>query len=780
MTTRIADRWAEFCLSYRKSILVVLAAVTVFAALLLPSARFNNALDIWFLDKDPAMVAYNHLVDTFGSDELIVIGYASPDVFSPPVLEMINRITHKLEKARNVEKVFSLTNIEAIDGVNDELRIHDLIEFPLDPTRLPQIRKRTLSNHLYVGNVVSAEGDYTAIVVRLPHRSDDFQYKIDALSDIRRILDTEDPEYFALAGGPVIDEQFFFLSERDGRNTTVLMIAALVVVLWLLMRSVAGVVLPLLTVVIAVVWAVAWIVLAGRWMNVITTMLPPLLLAVGVADSMHFLIEYQTGLRAGNDKLSSLRTAFRELMGPMFLTSLTTAVGLLSLLVSRVQGVREFGAFGALGVAGAFVLSVSLVPIVASYLPESRWNLGPVAKRPGEAPVLAALHRFTMKHGPAIVTVSAGLVVLGIAGAMRVKAESAFLEYFKPDARIRYDTAEIQKKLSGSITLDVILDSGSEGGINEPQFLRKIVQLQKFLESRDKVSSSQSIADYYRDLRRAFFSNDQKEYRLPETRQEAAQYLLLYEMGAPDGDINEFKTFDNRTTRVNARVDISTSRAATELVKETKAYLAANTKPPISSQVTGIGMLYANMEEYIRSSLVRGFSVALLAIFVIFCLQMRSLTVGTIAMIPNLVPIILCLGVMGYARIRLDSMTAMVASIAIGLAVDDSIHFVSRVQMFLARGEDMVSALKKTTVGVGRALVYTSVSLSAGFASLMTGSFAGTVNFGLLCLLTIVFALIADLLLMPVLLHWYGGHHKTEPLPAAATADSKRVSFTRT
>jgi len=434
MSVRIADRWADFCLTYRKSILVVLAAITAFAALLLPKARFNNALDIWFLDNDPAMVAYNRLVDTFGSDELVVIGYASPDVFSPRVLSMIHRITGKLEKARNVEKVFSLTNIEAVDGVDDELRIHDLIRFPLDPAELPQIRKRALANHLYVGNVVSATGDYTAIVVRLPHRTDDFQYKMDALSDIRHILAAETPEHFALAGGPVIDEQFFVLSERDGRNTTVLMIVALIAVLWLLMRSVAGVVLPLLTVVVAVVWAVAWIILAGRWMNVITTMLPPLLLAVGVADSMHFLIEYQTGLRAGLDKISSLRTAFRELMTPMFLTSLTTAIGLLSLLVSRVQGIREFGAFGALRVMGAFVLSVTLVPIVASYLSESRWNLGPVAEPTGESPALAALHRFTMKHGTAIVTVSVGLVVLGIAGAMRVKAESAFLEYFKPGA----------------------------------------------------------------------------------------------------------------------------------------------------------------------------------------------------------------------------------------------------------------------------------------------------------------------------------------------------------
>ena len=279
--------------------------------------------------------------------------------------------------------------------------------------------------------------------------------------------------------------------------------------------------------------------------------------------------------------------------------------------------------------------------------------------------------------------------------------------------------------------------------------------LQEFLEADEYVTSTQSVADYLKDLRRAFFSNDQREYRLPDTAEEAAQYLLLYEMDAPNGDLYDMVTSDYRQARVTARIDITSSNIATALVNKTEAYIALNFPPDLDAHVTGLGTLYANMEEYMRSSLVRGFSVALIAIYIVFCLQTGSVVLGSIAMIPNVAPIVLCLGIMGLFGIHLDGMTAMVASIAIGLAVDDSIHFISRVRLHLSNGVDMVEALERTTVEIGRALVFTSIALAVGFSVMMLSAFVGTIHFGLLCLLTILFALAADLLLLPVLLHWY-------------------------
>jgi len=757
MTRKLIDAWAHYCLTYRKTVLVAVAAITAVAAFALQDARFDNALEVWFLEDDPALIAHRDLIDTFSSDELVIIGLEAPDVFAPEVLEVIDRVTRALEEAPHVEKVFSLTNIESVTSDGEWLKIEELVELPIAAEAVPALRKRALANELYVGNIVSEKGDFTCIIARLPHYRDDFDYKVEAVGAIREILAGEGSTRFFLSGGPTLDEQFFYLSERDSQVTTPAMIALLVVTLWFLLRSASNVALALGTVILATMWGVAWIVLSGSRINMLTTILPPLLLAVGVAGSMHVLVDYRDRCGRGEDKMTALRSVYRELMTPLFLTSLTTAIGMTSLMVSRIQGVREFGGFAALGVVGAFLLSVTLVPIVLSYLP--RPNPGQSAGAPGRFTIsddaLAALHRLTMNRGGTIVMVSAVLLTAAIAAGTMVKAESSFLEYFKDSEPIKRDTKRIEQALAGTMTIDVVIDTGTPGGVKNPEVLAQIVALQDFLEADEHVTSTQSVADYLKDLRRAFFSNDQREYRLPDTTEEAAQYLLLYEMDAPDGDLYDMMTSDYQQARVTARLDITSSNIATALVNKTEEYIARNFPPELDVRVTGLGTLYANMEEYMRSSLVYGFSVALIAIYIIFCLQTGSLVLGSISMIPNVAPIVLCLGIMGLFGINLDAMTAMVASIAIGLAVDDSIHFVSRVRLHLANGIEMTRALERTTVEIGRALVFTTIALAVGFSVMMLSAFVGTIHFGLLCLLTIIFALAADLVLLPVVLHWY-------------------------
>lgn len=750
--------WANFCLTYRKSVLFVLACITAVALYQLPSLEFDNAMDIWFLDDDAVYLAHREMIDTYASDELIVLGLEAPDVFAPEVLTVIDRMGKKLEQAPNVEKVISLTSVEAIEGRDDVLEIGDLIEMPVDPAELPAIRKKTLNNKSYVGNIVSADGTFTLILVRIPSITGDFDYKIETVEAIDAIIATEPDTRFYVSGGAAVDYEFFKLSEQDNERITILIVLFVTSALWFLLGSVSGVVLAISTVILSALWAHGWIALSGSKMNMTTTMLPGLLIAVGVADSMHVLVEYQNKLRVHDDKFAALRAVYIDLMSPLFLTTLTTAIGLMSLSISKVQGIREFGAFAALGVVGAFVLSITLVPIVSSYLPKPKRYHARRGDTARSERALMRLHELTMSHGRSIALVSAAILVVSTVGITMLRTESDFIEAFPDGYKSKVDTRKIESKMGGIITLDVLVDSGEEGGVKDPATLKKLVDLQNHLVSEDQIGATQSIADSLMDMRRAFHSNNQEAYRLPETREEAAQYLLLYEMDAPDGDLKEMVTYDYRHTRVSARVLLDNSTAAYEVCERADAWVAANLTPiGMSGQVTGLIRLFSQMEVYIRSSLIRGFSLALFLIFVVFCLQLRSVALGAIAMIPNIVPIFVSLGVMGYADISLDSMTCMVASIAIGLAVDDSIHFVSRIRRRLAAGLPMRQSLAEATVEVGRALVYTSITLCAGFGVMMIATFIGIFYFGLLCTLTVAVALIADLMLLPVVFRWYGG-----------------------
>jgi hypothetical protein len=752
------DFWATFCLTYRKSVLFVLVCITAFSFMQLPALEFENAMDIWFLDDDPTYLTHREMVDTYASDELIVIGIEAPDVFDPDVLELIDRMGAKLARAPHVEKIISLTTIESIEGRNDVLEIDDLIKMPIAPEKLPAIRKKALANKLYVNNIVSAEGDFTVILARLPSIPGDFDYKIEAVEAVKEILAGEPDTEFFLSGGAPIDYEFYALSEKDNVKISTLIIVAVTGALWFLLGSIGGVLLSIATVVLSVVWAHAWIAVFGAKLNMITTMMPGLLIAVGVADSMHVLVEYQNKLRTHNDKFAALHAVYIDLMGPLALTTLTTAIGLLSLSISKVQGIREFGFFSALGVVGAFVLSITMVPIIASYLPKPRRAGATDREAARSERGLERLHELTMTHGRSIVLVSAVIIIVAAIGAAQVKTESEFIEAFPDGYKSKVDTRKIEKELGGIITLDILLDTGEEGGTKDPAALAQLVAVEKHLLSEPSITQTQSMADMMKDMRRAFHGNDQSEYRLPESREEAAQYLLLYEMDAPDGDLNELTTYDYQHTRLTARALLDNSSDAYDISQRADAWIEANLAPlGITASVTGMVRLYAEMEVYIRSSLVRGFSLALFLIFLIFCLQLRSVGLGAIAMIPNVVPIIFSLGVMGYAGIALDTMTCMVASIAIGLAVDDSIHFVSRIRRRLNAGMDMRASLAAATVEVGRALVYTSITLCLGFGVMMVATFVGIFYFGLLCTLTVAVALIADLLLLPVVFRWYSG-----------------------
>jgi hydrophobe/amphiphile efflux-3 (HAE3) family protein len=753
---RFVEAWARACLTYRKTILVALAAYTALTVSRLPDLQFNNALSTWFVDGDPALVAHQRFRETFGSDEIVVIGLEAADVFAPETLERIGRVTRAVEQAPHVEKVFSITNIESITGRGDVLEIGDLVEFPLDPAKLPLVRARALANQLYVGNVVSADGKFAAIIARLPHDPGGFDYKVAAVRAIRRIAEAEVGDDFYLAGGPVFDEQFFRQSEIDTLRTVALMSVLLAVVLTMLMRSVWGVVLPLVTVGLATAWTIGSMGLLGMRVNVITTILPPLLLAVGVADAMHLLVDYQNRCRGENDKLSALRDVYHELLGPLFLTALTTAIGMLSLSFSRIQAIRDFGWFAAYGVASAFLLTVTFVPIVLSYLPPPRPAPDRRRKQYLSTRALTALHDFTMTHGRAIVVGWGAVIALAIVFALQVRAESSFIRIFKESSRIRQDTDHIQQRLAGSGTVEITVDTGVAGGVKDPEALRALERLERFLESQAHVRSTQSIVDYFKDMRRAFHGNDQREYSLPQTREEAAQYLLLYDLDAPDGDIHNYVTLDESKARVSARVDLTTSNDAVALAREVERYITEEFPPGLETSVTGLMVVYANLEEYIRESLVRGFGSALISIFIVFCFQMRSIKLGAVVMFANTMPILITLGVMGLTGIRLDSMSVMVASIAIGLADDDSIHFVSRVRSKVSAGLDIVVALRESLVEVGRALVYSALALCGGFAVMLTAGFVGAIYFGLLTMLTILIALVADLVLLPVMLRRYG------------------------
>lgn len=754
LSHRLGDALGHVCLTYRKTVLLAVAAVTVLLAAQLPKLKFENSLGSWFLARDPALLQHDRFTEEFGSDELIIIGLEAPDVFAPDVLRRIDRVTRAVERAPNVEKVFSLTNIESVSGRDGALDVGDLVEFPINDAEATAIRARALTNETYLGNVVNATGTFTAILARLPYRVNEIEYKRETTRAIEAILAKEDAS-FVLSGSALYNVRFLELSERDLPLVTGIMTGLLLLILWILFRSPVDVAVPATTVGIATLWSVGWILLVGRGLTIVSEALPPLMMAVGVADAMHLVVDYELRLRAGTHKQDALRQVYRYMTWPCLFTSLTTCAGMLSLCVSRVRNVSEFGLFAAIGVFGAFVLAMTLVPIALSYLPE------PHPERPGahifqvSGGVLNGIATFAQRHGRLIFGVSAALLLGGLALATRVRVESGLLQYFRDGHRFKTDTRTVERNLAGMSTLEIVVDTGRPGGVKAPATLAALADFQAALEAHPEVSASHTVTGVFKDLRRAFFDNDPREYRLPETEAEAAQYLLLYELDRPDGDLYEYVDYGYRKARLSARVSSENSTILGDVLQHARRAAAAHLPPSADVTYTGTAVLWAHMEDYIRESLLVGMSLALVSIYVLLSLQARSFLLGAIAMVPNVVPIVVGLGFMGVTNIALDASTVLSAPIMLGLAVDNTIHFIVHTREQLDRGTGLNLALWRTTVQIGRALIFTTIVLAASFVAMLFGAFTGVIHFALLCLVTLAVALPADLLLLPSLLRVY-------------------------
>jgi uncharacterized protein len=782
---------AEWSITYRKWVVGFCVLMLVTGCYFMTKVRFDGSLEGFFAESDPVYNAYKEYLDDFLSDEVTYILYQVPDKehgpFDIDAMKTIGQLTEDLElEVPFVREATSLTNVEFIFAEGeDELVVDELmINFPDSQQELLAIKEKVMSKPSYVDYLISKNGEYGAIYLEMakasPDPLEDIIYdpeKGEALDNlypqvsdikVREILSR--PEYansgieFYITGDAPMNSVYNHMYMEDSSMISLYTIIFIAIISFLLLRtSLTGLLAPMSVVVLSVLMMLGSIGLMGWTVGLFITMAPTLICAIGVAQAVHILQEYHRAKAHHGDNRRAVQEAIRKVGGPCLLAALTTAAGFMVMGVSELQGLAEFGIYSAIGVIFTFILSITLLVV---FLARGGKNNGteaiaadptapPLSDLQGVNPLVKAIvngsisinHRY-----PNLVLVVFGAIFIwaGI-GLTKLSIDFNFLDEFKDHVEWKQHTIKADKEMGGIMSVTYIIDTDRDNGAKDVELLKALDKLQAYAESLPNVKKSFSMADFVKDLNRTFHGDDPAYYTIPDNQELVSQYLLVYEVSGGD-ELYEVVTPDFRRTVLEMRVVMTEASKIRDIINKINAYEKENPLPGAELRETGIGWLWVRIADYISSTQFQAYSLIFIIIALVMCFAYGSLKVGLISMIPNLAPIAITLGGMGWMGIHLDYMKLLLATIAIGIAVDDTIHLVTRYRSRFLELGNYSQAMTASLKDVGPALVITTLILIGGFAGYQFTDLAVLAMFGILLSATIAIALVADLLLMPVLL----------------------------
>ena len=736
---------------------VVLCLLILGASLpLLPRLWLTIDYKIYFEPDDPQLRAMEEMERTFIEDNTLVVMVAPEqgEVFQPRVLSLIDRLTEAGWQIPHALRVDSLTNYSYSRASGDEVEIFPLFENP-DSLTVEDIRQRrqwALEDPALVGSLLSDDGRVAAVVVTVSIPDNPVREVPEIATAMRGVLQdlqqTAPDVRLFLNGTVMADQSFADAIAQDSQWLTPLSYLIIFGLIALLLRSPLAMLMTAVVIVAAVLVAFGAKALFNPAINTVTVLAPSVIMIVSVADAMHLFASYFQRQREGEPVQAALRHALDINWQPVILTSLTTAVGFLSLNFSKSPPLRDMGNTVAVGTLAAMFFSLVLLPALI--------RLRPVrAPRPWLwlARIADRVAGGVVRYPGSVIGIS--LLVGGVllAGLPRNALNEVYVEYFDKTFAFRQANDFMNEHLRGPHRLSFVLDSGRENGVFDPEFLRKVEEFAAFLEAQPEVTDVDRYTLILKRLNRNMHGDDPAAWTLPRSREEAAQYTLLYEMSLPFGQsLTQYLDIRRQKTRVTAAVQLTSSAVILDLDARAQAWLATHLPESVVPAVS-LDTMFSHIAQDNIPAMVEGTVLALVLISGLIMVATRSLSIGLISLLPNLLPMAMAFGLWGFLYGRIGLTESTIASLTMGLIVDDTVHMLTK---YLRARRDLglsaAEAVRYALGTVGEAVIMTSVVFSAGFGVLALSHFTGNSHLGALTAITIVLALLADLFLLPALL----------------------------
>jgi len=719
--------------------------------------QFTTDYRVFFSKENPQLQAFEALQNTYTKNDNVLIVVAPKDgkVFTRETLASVERLTKQAWQVPYSIRVDSVTNFQHTYGEEDDLIVEDLVTDAgsFSDEDLERVKEIALNEPFLRNRLISPKAHVTAVNVTIQLKEEKPESETpETVAYVRKLADqvrAENPNLDVYLTGIVMMNNIFSeAGQLDMKTLVPAMFLVVILTLGFLLRSCSCTFATVIVIILSILTAMG---LAG-WVGIRLTppsiSAPTIILTLGVADCVHILMTFLQGMRNGLEKKESMVESLRVNFQPVFLTSLTTSIGFLSMNFSDAPPFRDLGNIVAMGVMAAFLFSVTFLPAFIMFLPI---RVRKRKTRGGHA--MDRFAEFVVRRRNPLLWSMAVLILLLISFIPRNELNDEYVKYFDDRIDFRRDTDFTTANLTGIYAIDYSLSAGEAGGISRPEFMNKVEEFVQWFRSQPEVIHVNTITDTMKRLNKNLHGDDPAWYRIPDRRDLSAQYLLLYEMSLPYGlDLNNQISVGKSSTRLNVTVQSISSNQLLELEKRAGTWLKENAPSSMQAEGSSPTVMFSHIGQRNIRSMLKGTFLALVLISFILVVALRSLKIGLISMIPNLVPAGMAFGLWGLLVGEIGLGLSVVAGMTLGIVVDDTVHFLSKyLRARREQGLDSQDAVRYAFATVGTALFVTSVVLVLGFLVLSLSAFKLNSGMGMLTAITIAFALMVDFLFLPPL-----------------------------
>ncbi|EID4330194.1 MMPL family transporter [Vibrio parahaemolyticus] len=741
------------------SLLVLLATIflIIVATIGGKNLYFRGDYYIFFDGTNKQLLAFDEIQTTFAkTDNLaIVIAPEDGDIFTPQTLSLIQKITVDAWQVPYSSRVDSIANYQHTEAFDDDLLVEDLLysEYELTPERISKVKSIALSEPVLKSALVSEKGDVTVVnvTVQLPEMDKTAEVE-EVVSSINAMIDRYQRAYpdvtFHKAGIIAMNHAFMTAAQDDSSTLVPTMLVVILVFLTIMLRSILSVIATLIVIIGSVMATMGISGWAGMFLSTATVNVPTLIMTLAVADCVHVIATMRQSMKNGFTKVQSIERSIALNFVPILITSVTTAIGFLMMNMSDSPVLRDFGNLSALGVMVACLLSVTLLPALLKLLPihvkmETSQDQKHVMDRLGD--FVVSQRRALLPLSVAVIVVCASLIPLN-----KVNDES--VEYFGQRNEFRQAADFMEERISGMTNISIAIKTNESQGIAAPDFLNTIGEFSSWLRDQPETDHVATLADVYKRLNKNMHGDDEAYYLLPQERELAAQYLLLYEMSLPYGlDLNNQINVDKSSIKMVLTVANLGSVELVDLENRIYQWFAEHA-PQYQVVASSPSLMFAHIGETNMASMLSTLPITLVLISALLIFALRSVRLGLISLMPNIAPAVIGFGLWALISGEINLGLSVVVTLTLGIVVDDAVHFLSKYQRARREGQTAEQAVRYAFHTVGRALWITTVVLVAGFSVLAMSSFRLNADMGQLSAIVIFIALVVDFLFLPTLL----------------------------
>ncbi|EJG0968522.1 MMPL family transporter [Vibrio parahaemolyticus] len=742
---------------YSLLVLLVTIFLIIVATIGGKNLYFRGDYDIFFDGTNKQLLAFDEIQTTFAkTDNLaIVIVPEDGDIFTPQTLSLIQKITVDAWQVPYSSRVDSIANYQHTEASDDDLLVEDLLysEYELIPERISKVKSIALSEPVLKSALVSEKGDVTVvnITVQLPEMDKTAEVE-EVVSSINAMIDRYQRAYpdvtFHKAGIIAMNHAFMTAAQDDSSTLVPTMLVVILVFLTIMLRSILSVIATLIVIIGSVMATMGISGWAGMFLSTATVNVPTLIMTLAVADCVHVIATMRQSMKNGFTKAQSIERSIALNFVPILITSVTTAIGFLMMNMSDSPVLRDFGNLSALGVMVACFLSVTLLPALLKLLPihvkmETSQDQKHVMDRLGD--FVVSQRRALLPLSVAVIIVCASLIPLN-----KVNDES--VEYFGQRNEFRQAADFMEERISGMTNISIAIKTNESQGIAAPDFLNTIGEFSSWLRDQPETDHVATLADVYKRLNKNMHGDDEAYYSLPQERELAAQYLLLYEMSLPYGlDLNNQINVDKSSIKMVLTVANLGSVELVDLENRIYQWFAEHA-PQYQVVASSPSLMFAHIGETNMASMLSTLPITLVLISALLIFALRSVRLGLISLMPNIAPAVIGFGLWALISGEINLGLSVVVTLTLGIVVDDAVHFLSKYQRARREGQTAEQAVRYAFHTVGRALWITTVVLVAGFSVLAMSSFRLNADMGQLSAIVIFIALVVDFLFLPTLL----------------------------